>query len=294
MVVSLIGVGLIGWGLLDRGAAAGRALLPAGAPAGQRGAADPAQEARVQRERLEQQRKERERTLTAALDAYAAKAPDFALAVVDHKNGWTYAYRGTRSFEEASIVKVDILAALLLQAQDKDRTLTAVERSLARNMIRVSDNVAAQKLYEAIGEERGLAAANKRFGLTKTVPNELCGLTRTTAQDQAKLLTSIFNEKGPLSKESRAFLRELMGSIAADQRWGITAAAKEAERTVLKNGWLDRDTEQGRYIVNSIGRISADGTDVSVAVLSHGHPDQPSGIAEVEKVAKLARVHLGW
>lgn len=295
-VASLSGAALMGWGLLGGdGAAAGLPAWLGGEPAVRPTAADPLVQARLQREQVaRQQREQRARTLTAALDAYAKTAPEFALAVVDHRTGQTYTYQGDRPFEMASIVKVSILAALLLQAQDEQRELTDEERSLAGNMIRSSNNEAATALYERIGEVRGLTEANQRFGLRNTKADPSWGLTRTTAADQARLLTAVLNPKGPLNAESLAFLRELMGSVAPAQRWGVSAAAKGAERTVLKNGWLPRSTENNRYIINSLGRITGDRSDASVVVLSHGHPTFQSGIEEAERIAALARRNLAW
>jgi hypothetical protein len=74
----------------------------------------------------------------------------------------------TASFT-ASIVKLDILAALLLQRQDAGRLLTSAEQVLARSMITESDNDAASVLWQRIGGASGLAKANRRLGLRETV-----------------------------------------------------------------------------------------------------------------------------
>jgi len=71
----------------------------------------------------------------------------FAVALVDGRTGNSYAYRPTTAFETASIVKVDILATLLLRAQDNGRSLTSSESALATRMIRASDNDAATSLW---------------------------------------------------------------------------------------------------------------------------------------------------
>ena len=83
-----------------------------------------------------------------------------------------------------------------------------------------------------------------------------------------------------------------MGSVETSQRWGVSAAAGKGEKTAIKNGWLARSTEGGRWIINSVGRITGDGVDVSLAVLSHGHGSMDGGIDTVEKVSRLTRTHL--
>lgn len=85
-------------------------------------------------------------------------------AVLDLDSG-AGAVSGDTAFDTASIVKVDILAALLLQAQDAGRRLTAAERSYAAKMIENSDNASATALWHTIGRSAGLDAANARFGL---------------------------------------------------------------------------------------------------------------------------------
>src|SRR5205809_732409 len=74
-----------------------------------------------------------------------------SVAVADHGSGLVATYHANLRFETASIVKVDVLATLLLVAQDAHRELTQTERSLARQMIGESDNDAADDLWEAVG-----------------------------------------------------------------------------------------------------------------------------------------------
>ena len=64
------------------------------------------------------------KALNAALKKYATTAPEFSVAVLDRKTGQRYSFRGTEKYETASVVKVQVLACLLLTAQDKQRDLT--------------------------------------------------------------------------------------------------------------------------------------------------------------------------
>ncbi|MGW2424908.1 serine hydrolase [Streptomyces sp. NPDC001709] len=198
------------------------------------------------------------------------------------------AVHGGAAFDTASIVKVDILATLLLQAQDAGRQLTADEKAYATKMIENSDNASATELWHTIGRADGLDAANERFGLTSTSggDGELWGLTQTTAADQLALLQQVFGEDSKLSVASRTYVQGLMKSVEADQQWGVSAAA-EGNSWALKNGWLARGTT-GLWDVNSIGRVTAGGTDYLVAVLSKGTETQAEGIALVEAAAKAA------
>ncbi|MGW3207990.1 serine hydrolase [Streptomyces sp. NPDC001135] len=208
-------------------------------------------------------------------------------AVLAVDSGESAAY-GDGAFDTASIVKVDILATLLLQAQDAGRRLTAAEQAYATKMIENSDNASATALWHTIGRADGLDTANKRFGLTSTSGGEggLWGLTQTTAADQLRLLRQVFGEESELSAASRTYVQGLMKSVEADQQWGVSAAAENSS-WALKNGWLARGTT-GLWDVNSIGRVTVDGTDYLVAVLSKGTASRPEGIALVEAAARAA------
>lgn len=210
-----------------------------------------------------------------------------SVAVLDVDSGESASY-GEGAFDTASIVKVDILATLLLQAQDADQELTASEKANATLMIENSDNTAATALWDAIGRSDGLDTANKSFGLTGTAGGDgaLWGLTQTTATDQLTLLQQVFGDDSKLSETSRTYIQGLMGEIAVDQQWGVSAAADGSE-WALKNGWLARSTT-GLWDINSIGRVTADGHDYLVAALSNGTTTKTTGITLVEGAAKAA------
>jgi beta-lactamase class A len=241
-----------------------------------------------------QERAERAKGLDAALKKYAATVPEFSVAVLDKKTGQRYSFRGAEKYETASVVKVQVLACLLLTAQDKQRDLTSTELSLAKRMITLSDNDATTALFAKLGKATAIGRCNKRLGLTQTTVNSAWGLTRTTVDDQVRLLAELVDAKGPLDQDSRELAHQLMSSVDEAQDWGVPAAAKTGEDFTVKNGWLPRSTENNRWIINTVGRISSDGTDVSIAVLSHGHASMSGGITVVEKAAKLTRQYLKY
>ncbi len=209
-----------------------------------------------------------------------------ALAVRDRTSDLALTV-GTAGFQTASIVKVDILAALLLRARQRDQRITETDRRNAKKMITASDNDAATTLYQKIGGKSGLAAANKTFGLKETRPNSSWGMSTTTAADQVRLLTSLADEDGPLDEDSRDYLFDLMGQVDESQDWGVTAAATaRTTKVYTKNGWDNISADGGRWAVNTIGRLVEPGHDWLVAVLSSHHKTQPAGIKMVEKVAK--------
>ncbi|MBT2392046.1 serine hydrolase [Streptomyces sp. ISL-1] len=229
-------------------------------------------------------------TVNTALDALPGGSGSYTIAVEDLDGRDSVVYGADAGdYDTASIVKVDILAALLLRAQDRGTSLTAQQKRLASAMIRSSDNAATDALWQTIGGAQGLDAANERLGLTATVAGKAgrWGLTQTTATDQLLLLEAVFGDKYPLTPASRAYVQSLMSDVVAGQRWGISAAAGAGSTVALKNGWLPR-TATGLWDVNSIGRIHYKGHSLLVAVLSDGQSSQGAGINLVEQVATTA------
>jgi len=245
-------------------------------------------------EPAESDRATRVTQLTAALKKLDGASPEFSVAVLDKRTGERYEYRGTVKYDTASIVKAQILACMLLHDQDAGHNPTAAEMAWAKPMIRESNNDAATSLFQHVGARTGVTRCNKRIGLTQTVVNSSWGLTRTTADDQIRLLSKLVDTKGPLDEDSRETAFTLMNSVDPAQRWGIPSIARSDETTTVKNGWDTRSADGGLWAVNTIGRVTADDVDVSVAVLSHDNSSMDSGISLVQKVAKLTRQYLRY
>jgi hypothetical protein len=220
--------------------------------------------------------------------------PEFSVAVLDKTTGHRYSYGGSERYETASVVKVQVLACLLLTAQDKDRDLSATELALAKRMIRYSDNDATTSLFARLGRAPAVTRSNHRLGLTQTIVSSSWGLTRTTVNDQVKLLAQLVDADGPLDRDSRKLAFKLMSMVDDDQDWGVPVVARTGETATVKNGWLPWSAEGGRWIINTVGRVTGDDVDVSIAVLSHNHESMSRGIHVVEKAAKLTRQYLKY
>ncbi|WP_338315563.1 serine hydrolase [Streptomyces bohaiensis] len=260
-----------------------------GSPGAPDEARSPAYATRGSAERVPPQWAEATAALARSVGPLEAEpAVRISVAVLDPVTGYTLRY-GAGHYETASIVKVNIVAGLLLTAQDEGRPLTAQERRLAADAVRLSDNDATHELWRMIGAEEGLDRLNARFGLALTHGGEdgHWGLTRTTAADQITVLRAVFDPDSPLARPARAHLEQLMGSVAEGQRWGVSAAAVDDGGTALKNGWLPR-SHTGLWNINSIGRVEVDGREYLMAVLSSGHRTGDEGIERVEAAARAA------
>ncbi|XVX21737.1 FG-GAP-like repeat-containing protein [Actinomycetota bacterium] len=223
----------------------------------------------------------------AKLASYLASRPGVAtVAVRELSSNTVYTYTKTTSRQvTASIVKVELMAAVMMRAQDAGRSLTSWEKSQIVPMIRYSDNAAASALFNSIGGRAGLDAASRRLGLTETVadPGGRWGLTTTTARDQTRLMQHFARATGLINETNRSYGLTQMRSVASDQDWGVTAGPP-AGTVAVKNGWLPRTDG---YHVNSNG-YSYYGPAYTISVLTNNYSGTLSGqIATIEGVSRI-------
>jgi hypothetical protein len=216
---------------------------------------------------------------TAVNNYIHARPGQITAAVTDLNTGRTWVWHQGMLIREASIVKVDILAALMWRTT----SLTAYQRQLATQMIEVSDNNAATALYRTIGREAGLAAFGRAAGLTSTWPNAAWGLSTTTATDQLTLLKRLAYHNSLLTDAERAYELDLMAHVVSWQRWGIIAGVPRGVAISIKDGWLPYG---GAWRVNSIGYVRGLGRKYVVAVLTYS-PTFDSGRISIEGISRL-------
>lgn len=230
--------------------------------------------------------------LTRALRRYLdGRSGDLSISAREVSTGLSYSYGEGLRTATASIVKVDIVMALLLQARHERRALTSAEKALAERAIKVSDNDAASGLWRIIGGADGLASANRELGLRDTEPGPggSWGSTTTSAADQIRLLAALTSEDGPLGPADRRRIRRLMGTVTPEQAWGVGAVGTGAE---LKNGWLPRERHGGAWTVNSIGIVRAGGRTFLLAALSERRATLRDGVEAVEYACKTVAAAL--
>jgi hypothetical protein len=76
-----------------------------------------------------------------------------------------------------------------------------------------------------------------------------------------------------------------MANTIESQKFGVPAAApKDATGVYVKDGWFDRDDQNGLWQVNTIGRLVSPDADWVVACLSDRNATTEAGIAVVEEL----------
>lgn len=208
-------------------------------------------------------------------------------AVYDTRTGCQYRYRSDLRITTASVLKTEIMAAVLLRAQREGRALTSTERARIAPMIRTSDDPAANALWTSVGGVAGLTALDRELGLTETRETSPWGLTSTSAADRNELLRQlVLGEWGPFNASTRATARAFLLDVTPSQRWGITAGVPAGWRVPLKNGFFPSTCCGWR--INTSGVVERPGGGAYVAtVLSDGWANQSQGVAAVEFVSKV-------
>src|SRR2546428_8342054 len=98
-------------------------------------------------------------------------------ALLDLKTGQLWKWHPHQLFNAGSIVKVQIMGAVLHRAQVQNRTLTEWEKSNLVPMIEQSNNDAATRLWNRVGGTSGVGAFDQLAGLDHTHPAYHWGLT---------------------------------------------------------------------------------------------------------------------
>lgn len=206
-----------------------------------------------------------------------------AFSVRDTATGLVCAADPDRHFDSASIVKVTVLGAVLRRAEEQHRALTGPEQQDLRLMVTQSDNDAASRLWQSLGQDF-LQKFLHLAGMDRTyLSADGWGLTQVTADDEMRQLDILTGGQDVLTAEDQAYALNLMAQVEADQRWGTPYGAPATVTVHVKNGWLQRATHGWR--VNSLGVFTGAGTTYRMAVLTDDNPTEAYGIDTVQRIA---------
>jgi hypothetical protein len=233
----------------------------------------------------------------AAASYVAARSGTVLAAVYDVSTGQSWRLDDGPAQAEASVVKLDILEALL--ARQGGIPLSPGDQSLARAMIEDSDNDSATSLWDEAGGPAGIGGYNGEAGLTRTTPSACVtcpgflwpgwGLTTTVPYDQLTLLKQLITP-GPrplLTQAERSYALSLMENVTPDQRWGVSGGVPAGVTVALKNGWLPLNDANTDWQVNSVGWVSGDGRDYLAAVFTTGNPTEQYGIDTINALSSV-------
>ena len=227
----------------------------------------------------------------------ASRADDLTAGLYDVATGRTYLYRPGVLEVTASLIKVDILAVLLREAQASHRPLSTSEQALATVMIEDSNNVAAQELWNEIGGF-GLSSDvygtggyyaitnfDHLLGFRQTVTNWGWGYMESTPADFLRLLRAVWLPDPILTSASAHYERSLMESVTAAQRFGVPSGVPSSATVGVKVGWLFEPTIEWQF--NSAGYVHAGTTTYLAVIMTDRNPNQTYGIDTLDTLGSL-------
>jgi hypothetical protein len=206
-------------------------------------------------------------------------------AIFDVNAQQTFVFHPGMFEPAASMVKSDILAAVLWKAQNEHRSLTKAEDALARAMILNSDNDAAQALYHEVGERNGLMKFNSLLGFSTSKPDWGWGNWAITPTDELLVLRNIALPSAVLSNASQIYARSLMEHIGSTGRFGIAIGPSPSATVGFKNGWYDESATG--WQLNSAGWVQSGRTFYIAVIETQGSPTETYGTDSASQFGTL-------
>jgi hypothetical protein len=183
-----------------------------------------------------------------------------------------------RQVPSASVFKAMLLTTYLRRASVRHRDLTDADRALLRPMIRRSDNVAATRVRDIVGNAAVVRLAH-RVGMTRFRIAQIWGLSQITARDQTRYFLHIDRF---VPKRHRGYAMRLLRTIVPSQRWGFAQVIPEGWTLYFKGGW-----GSGTGAVDhQVGLLERGEDRVAIAVLTLNSPSHDYGKATLRGVAR--------
>jgi hypothetical protein len=190
-----------------------------------------------------------------------------------------------RRFPSASVVKAMMLVTYLRRPGVRSRALERADRRLLAPMVRWSDNVAATRVRDLVGDE-AIAHLARAAGMTRFRIDPIWGRSIITARDQTRFFLGI---ERLLPDRHRAYAMRLLRTIVPSQRWGMGRAIPEGWRLYFKGGWGDGTGA----VDHQVGLLRRGSHRVAVAVLTVGNPSPAYGNATLEGIFRRLTRELG-
>jgi Beta-lactamase enzyme family len=183
-----------------------------------------------------------------------------------------------RQVPPASVFKAMLLVTYLRQHSVRGRALTAGDRALLSPMIRRSDNVAATRVRDIVGNAAIVRLA-QLAGMTRFVIDPHWGLSLVTARDQTRFFLDV---ESLLPDRHRAYALRLLRTIVRSQRWGMAQVIPAGWQLHFKGGW-----GSGTGAVDhQVGLLVRGEHRVAIAVMTVGNPSHAYGKTTLRGVSR--------
>ena len=183
-----------------------------------------------------------------------------------------------RQVPSASVFKAMLLVTYLRQRSVRHRALNDGDRGLLAPMIRRSDNVAATRVRDIVGNAAVVRLAH-RVGMTRFRIAQVWGLSQVTARDQTRFFLHIDSF---VPKRHRDYALRLLRTIVPSQRWGFAQVIPDGWTLFFKGGW----GSGSGAVDHQVGLLQRGEDRVAIAVLTLNSPSHDYGKATLRGVAK--------
>jgi hypothetical protein len=182
-----------------------------------------------------------------------------------------------RTVPAASVLKAMLLVAYLREPAVRHRPLRDAEEDLLEPMVRWSDNVAATRVRDIVGND-ALVRLARRVGMRAFAPAPVWGLSRIDAADQSLFFLHIDRF---VPARHRATAMRLLNSIVPSQRWGIAQVRPAGWALYFKGGW----GSGSGAVDHQVALLRRGRRRVSVAILTTSSPSHAYGKQTLRGVA---------
>lgn len=228
----------------------------------------------------------------AAADNYLASRPGTVGYVLrDRATGLRYANANANTLIwTASTIKLAMVVDLLVRERAGALRMSGADRQHMVDMLRDSDNGAADSLWSRFGgaDHQAFNANFPRYGMTDVRPQPgfgdvfpYWGFQKSTTNDLDRLMNYTLTQLNP--KEAAAVIAE-MQQVGTAQRWGVWGAGASMTPG-NKNGWSE---EQGGWVVNSVG-FAGPNQRYTLAIMNglNGAGGYDDGVATTTRLSQI-------
>ncbi len=180
-----------------------------------------------------------------ATEEAAAKGATITVAILDRATHQLVSNGKTSIIATASVSKLFIADELLLRASQGKTTLSAQDRQALDNMLRSSDDGAAEQFWGELGGDAIVTEIATRYGLAATAPpsDGRWWNTFSSAPDLIRYYEMLLDGEGGLPLQSAAIIVNDLAQSTPNgidgypQRFGIPDGLY-AEPVAVKQGWM--------------------------------------------------------
>lgn len=234
--------------------------------------------------------------LDQAITTIANGSDKLGVALVDLRSGAEYGFNPGYASQSASMAKPMVVLLAQRRALAEGTTLTPEQVELATAAITRSDNDATDALYAFAGQGSAYTEFARELDLPDTRADdghlESWSWTWTTPADQARLMQLLMDGSPAIDDPDRIFLWDLMGEVIDEQSWGVGAPRGDGVTVHLKNGWVQFESSDGLWAVNSIGHVAGGGRDYRLAMMTRT-PDFDTGRETLDAIGRWVFEILG-